>query len=148
MNSKEILRAKVNETFSKNSLGIHTDRYEYVQCIKLGEKGDFSAFSKQTKEKHSAPISKTHIPSVSCKCSVLLVKNTYHRQISHKLSSQEIVAYWEDCLCHYGFSRELIESCLLHDVYCLLQLQQKSWEQVSKNSKEIESARKNKLQDL
>lgn len=38
-------------------------RYEYVQCIKLGKKGDFSAFfRKNRKEKQTAPVSKRHIP--------------------------------------------------------------------------------------
>lgn len=64
MNSRETFRAKVNETFSKNSLGIILTeiRYEYVWCFKLGKKGDFSAFfQKNIKEKYSAPVRKMHI---------------------------------------------------------------------------------------
>lgn len=55
--------------------------------IKLGKKGDFSAFfQKNRKEEHSAPASKMHIPSLGCKCSVLLVKYTTHKlHISYHL---------------------------------------------------------------
>lgn len=76
MNYRETFKAKVNETLSKNSLGIHTDR-NYV-CIhsmyRTWGKGDFSAFfQKNRKEKHMIPVSKIHI-SLNCVSAVLLVK--------------------------------------------------------------------------
>lgn len=68
MNSRETFKAKVNETFLKNSLAFKLIeiRYEHVWCMKFRKKGDFHAFfQKNRKEKHSAPISKLHTPSVS-----------------------------------------------------------------------------------
>lgn len=125
MNSRETSRAKVDKTFLKNSLALKLIeiRYEHVCCIEFRKKGGFSAcFQKNRKEKHSAPISKLHTPSVNAQFCWLNTHTT-------RTNVTQIIISRNHCLPR-GLSVPLwllsgADSYLLHPIYCLLQLQQK-----------------------